>query len=538
MTEWTFDLAQETNPIKRLGIHGLWRLLNYGSGKYADYYPDVRQSATLRWEIGPTRVKLYWETVDDLNRLMGCQLGDFRNGVGVVPGYQPERDKPGFYATARSHLGICGTYFFAMRGGRRSESLAPPKPAKEGEALSAKDAEKKAKKEALYRTFLAANGEPVRKVAHLPATNSTEAKPSFVEITVSPHVRSTEPPALEAAKRGLAAGTFGSVYHPAFAKWNDSAVKGYPEELFIVSFSCLSYVFTQATSGTVGVGIDFSTFVDADAKHELWAADNDPRGLLWVDGDSRTAAWFIAAVLCLPPRTYSVLTPEGALLFSPVAPTRNAVQVYAALSAAVLPRDKGGLLRGAAGIPTRMHADGKTVLSFAIDALVRNIEHGFAWYRDLEGVATVARMGGTGLYPRERDVLRRITENLEDPMERLISDRMKAIFESLVKQYHSHFGLGPKGWDVARDKARTFAIKTQLNRAFNRQTILSALSRIYAESGNYVPFFTPDEYDWLLRRTAENPGEVRSLLIFACEVRAPKEHAATAPTDFDGSTAA
>lgn len=562
MNVWTFDLLKEANPIKRLGIHGLWRLLHYGSGRFADYYPEIRKSATLDWTLTDTSVTLRFESAADLNRLLSCQLGDFRYGVGVLPGYQPEPGRTGFYATARAHQGTCylkdGNFpghFSVKKGTRRSESLLPPKPVAEDTEETEKEREKREAKAAFYLDWKAQFGrEPVQAVDHLPKSSSTEEKPTSLEIKISPHARSKNTIAIEEGKRGFKSDTFSSTHHPAYSQWNLHAVKGEADELFIVAFSCLSYVHTLASGGLLALGIDLPTFAEADEKHRLWGADQDPRNVLWVDGGTRTATWLIAAVLDLPARTYSVLSPDGPFLFFPDAPGRDISQVYRALSGALSPRDKAGEIKGTQGVPTqtrikrKKETEEEEKLAYAIDAIVHNLEHGFAWYRDLAGVATVLRLNNmTGLYPAEREALRRITErpysSLESPMEQQIATRMKSLFESLVKAYHAHFSLPQTqdGWERARDKARDFAIRVHLNRAFNRETIFSSLSRIHAESGNFVPFFNADEFAWLLKRTEENPGEVRSLLIFACEVRSPAKKKDAAPdtaATTDGDTAA
>lgn len=580
MNAWTFDLAKETDPIRRLGIHGLWRLLHYGgSGEFSDCYPDVRQSKTLQWEMTDTVITLRWETVDDLNLLMGCQLGDFRRGVGVIPGYETDPDLPGFYATARGHLGITGTYFFSTTGMRRSDSLAPPAKTKGGGETGV-DQEKREKKEAQKGALLAEwkamfpGNDPTTVVKNLPKANSTEEEPASLELPVNPHARSRSlpsssqwtPPMLTAGKKGLESTGYGNVIHPALAKWNAIEIKAYPKDFFVASFSCLSYIYTKAVD-VVGLGMDFPTFSEADAKHQIWASGSKGTCVLWVEGNSRTAAWTIASLLNLPPRTYSVLSPEGHFLFSPETPKMDVGKVYALVSSGLIPKSKLGEIKSLGSIPVRVKPDGGILEEF-LDVLLRNLEHGFAWYRDLGGVATIERTAKkskettVGLRRWERTALQKITERpqspLESEMEQRIAKRMKSLFESLVHANRKHFSLAHpspanKWTDPAREKARDFAIRVHLNRAFNRSSILSALSRIRSEVTLLSPdtsafFFDDEEFAWLLQRSDENPGEVRSLLIFACEVRSTKKATPTgqpvtsdeslAGTDDEGDSAA
>ena len=113
-------------------------------------------------------------------------------------------------------------------------------------------------------------------------------------------------------------------------------------------------------------------------------------------------------------------------------------------------------------------------------------------------------------------------------MERQIRLRMKALYNSLVYGMHEHFYSGNSSddsWKRAREKAHSFAINVHLNRAFNRASILEALCRIRNEAGPKASFFNAEEADWIAQQAEENPADVRSLLMFACETYSPKKAA-------------
>jgi len=522
MTRWVFDLGSETSVHRRLGLHGLWRLLHHGEND--EHFPNVVQSDTLRWTLTDTTVTIDWETPDDLNRLMGCQLGDFRQGIGCPPGYATDPDEPGFYATARAHQGICGTYFSVMKGGRRSESMSLPK-----------DAKKKGAKEAKIAAWRAAFGhEPITQVDNLPAAWSTEDEPRNVELKVTPHMRSDQAPEVPVTSKGaLAKRTYSSVFHPALAKWNNTAVKASGEDLFLVSFACLAYVFTLSSDGFVGLGLDLDTFPETDRLHRRWCRS---RSILKVSGDPRAACWVIAASLGLPERTFDTLTPGGGGPFRPAAPAHGTQRAYNALGAMISPAAKSRELWRTAAVPVRVLSDGHT--NYVLDALVRNLEHGFAWYRDLGGAATVTRHVGRpnemhGLYPSESIVLTNLCSTMETTMEKQVRRRMNELFHSLARHYREHFGCSTGD---AYDRARRFALHTHLNRAFNVATIMGSITSIQKESGYFIRF-TEDEVDWLSLRARENPAEVRSLLCIACttkferRVAEPSEDAAPETPD-------
>lgn len=505
-----FDLLTLRDPLLRAGLFGLWRVLKYG--EHDDNYPGVKQTENLQWELGETTIKLTFRSFRDLIPLMRDMLGHFPHGIANPPGYESNPLASGFYMTLRVHQALFA-YFRKKSGGARSESFALPKEEQ-------KKAEKEQKILAWRKRF---RNEPITEVATLlmPKRKEDDKDEPF-KLETTPRMHCPEfPPEDLFMEEGKVKKSVGMkvVFHPACMAWRNKKIWKDPFDAFLIYFSCLSYVYTcngkdsDGKDTYVGVAVDADTFTEADRYHRGWASSTEIMRIVTVWGDETMACWFIAAALGLPERTYLTLTPRGAGMFTPIAPAHPQTAVYEALRGMVRAVDVNEMLWTVDRIPIRK---GKNPPS-ATERLVSNLADGATWCRGIEGALTVEKKGPDGkvyegLSKRDKESLARVARILGGPMEKQVMQRMSKLYGSLIIHYKEHFGVG---WPTARKKAMNFAVKSRLNGAHHRSTLLGAINEIRQEADSRVTF-SQEESDWLIQHAGENPEDVRSMLILAC----------------------
>jgi hypothetical protein len=496
MHEVVFDLAAESDPLRRLGVHGLWRLLRYGEG--SDRYPGVERGPGLAWVLKERQVVLRYRSWSDLSTLMGIMTGDFRDGFAVPPGYEGDPGAAGVYASMRFHQAVMASWFFAQKGQRRSKST----------------------------------GDKAQ-VSPCEATASTPENPRYVTMSYTRHVLPQAEDRLKVVDDKTRA--LGNVVHPAFAEWNKQPVKQGPLDRFLLSFAVLSYVVTKSTQGYVGIGIDLPTFHEADLRHRLWASSQDPKNVLWVDGSDTTACAFVADCLDFPAGSWPMLCDRaiGLYMHGLQLQRGDTGQLHDLLGPALAPRAKNRHIHGTRAIPVRtMKEDARMVpVLGALDVMLDNLAILRPFYAGLEEIATVVRdiRGKVGLWPREAQLLEVLFERMETSMERKVRQRMKTMFGALVRAEKDRFHTT---WEDARERARDFAIRIRLQRAARGPDVLMALVQIRERAS--CRFFDQEEMDWMVKLSERDPQALRALLCVACETRTADAPETTA-NDHDDS---
>lgn len=503
MNTWTFDLTQTVDPILRLGLHGLYRLLHGvdTDSEQATLYSLVKRSATLQWNLTDTTIALHWESPEDLNILLRCQLGTFPDGIGVPPGWCSDPALPSFYATARAHSGIV-SYFSAKKGARRSRSLGPDAT---GE---------------LELNWIKVHGKhPVRKVDNVQKMRGGRN----VEQSVTPHNWAPqECPQLSTNKKGrleeMQSGGF--ALHPSWSQSNQIGVKVPAQHAFVGSFSCLSYVFFFAGTGkeefsAVGLGLDAATFPAALNLHRKWSNRGPSKSLLSVRSHTHTAFWLVAALLDLEDRVYATLTGGGPGYFRPHSIQAANSLVYELLRQTLAPEDVKGTLYRLRTVPTRVCAD--DVVESVHDVLLRNLERGDSWYRSLGNVLSALRRKNTVAKPWQQDVLHILNSTLGDSMEQQIIHRMaKNVKRMIIMQQQENPG---SDWDGSTKKVYQ-KVSLWLGHAFTAADIMSGLYTM----GQHLngPVLQESEANWIAQLASRDPSLARSLLLLGCVSRAPK----------------
>jgi hypothetical protein len=470
MTVWHYDLETTVDPLLRLGIHGLYRLLKH-SQEDPDNFPNVKHSETLRWGVTDTVVAIQWETVDDLHLLLDNMLGSFVEGLGINPGY-PAQDV-GSYATAMTHTAILSTVFSgSMRGPKRALSLNSNSPT--GKARQHRfyvDNPAVSLRENVAELFWGNTDKPIV-MKFSPMTNTWDDP-----VSKSPRTRL----GLRTTAKGKVAGNqspTGSV-HPSLLRWNNVAAKLPAEDYFAMAFSCLAYVYTQSrTAGVIGVGIDMSTFEEADRIHQRYFTVSSSQGLLtetWSDPD--TTAHSLMAHLRLPAnRSYNVLVkPDGdAYAHDLFFDKTLADQLYNLLQAAFMrSKDSKGLLVRMDSTPVKgFRKGGRFECTKDLLSVVRtNLHTGRPWYAGLSAIANL-REGEWA--PYHATTLTTVAETLETPMEEAIRNiGRKMIYGVMLTFKHKGFAQ-----NRAYDKAREFVVKSNLRRAKGRESLFEAIARI------------------------------------------------------------
>lgn len=509
MITWTYDRTKITDPILQVGWSGL--ALSLFHGEKSELHPDIRQTDTLKWELEQTKITITFESPDDLNKLLNCQLGDFRQGVGIIPGYETNPSRPGFYTTARAHLGITGGMFSTMGKNlpRRSDSIKDLK-----------------KHEAQF-------GPMITKVDCLEIPGASEEAPGRrFEIHVRPHSRAIGPMNMKLTGKGKFSKRmkFGTVIHPGLATWNNVPIQGTPEEYFLAAYSALGYFWTISDVGKVGLGNTAETLDEVLSRVRMWTLQGT--SILSVAGDAYTTAWAIAAALRLPEGSYPLFYGEKVVgVFDTTLgdyPISRIYELFDHMAEPVTPAQMTPVLKQLKGVPVRQLGDLKVS---ALDLLLRNLKSGRRWCVGMGAGVTLQRKKNTGWFAHERDALSTIATYMGDPMEQAVANRMSKLYQCLVKSF-DHYKGGSKNH---YDKAREFAVAIHLNRANTYGGLLGAITAIQNRVGSPPPWakFSAEEFAWILDNAKKDLPVIKHLLILACggvDFRTPEQRAESAQT--------
>lgn len=493
MNTWTFDLTNERDPIARLGLHGLWRCLFYGEDSAC--HPRIKQSESLSWELTDTSVTVHWQSVDDLNRLIHGMLGDFRQGIAIIPGYSTDPSVPYFYATARAHLCICAKFFFTRsKGGTRSKSVA-------GTAKAARE---------IRGAWAAHTGHTIIEMVDCDSYPAREGQdPRPIEMVVSPHklpekpgpsLRTTAKGVLKAQQKGL------TIAHPTLSAWRNHAVLVPPETFFLLSFACLAYVYSLCNDGAAGLGIDRPTFSDADRHVRIWNGSTEKAvAYTMLDSDCDVLFWTLAAALGLPEGTYPTLSEvRGPGLFSHTSTGHPMARIHEALNTLTDVRGTSTFLRRLRTLPVRVDHEGKTIQSYH-KSLIRSLRSGGSWTRDL-GRAVCAR-------PPNPVMISQIVQLLGSPMEQEITRAMSSLYWGVIQTLRTKHGRDRKVYKIAHDKLRM-----TLGRACTAGGILSGIRALTNYTHGYSKL-TQEHLDWIVENAKRDPLYVKELLLVGCTTR-------------------
>jgi len=533
---WHFDLTKQGTPLLRLGEQGLRRLLVYGEG--SDRYPLIEQTDTLKWELTDTTITIHWETAEDLNRLMQCQLGDFREGVGISPGYTADPTQIGFYATVRAHTAITGV-FFRGKTKRRSYAMGTAKARKKWAAEHGR--------------------EPLRFVSCAEMGVRGEGG----KVTMVPVKKEFTPHGWERSL-GLATTPKGKIQknqnltgtiHPALAQWNQVTAKVPQQEFFLLSFACLAYVYSASSRGMVALGLDLPTFSQADKYHRRWGCGNAPKTAWNFQGDDKTALWCMAALMRLPPGTYPTLTSTQVGMLNTALPGNDADLVYKVLGVSINNGEVSGgshvaradRLYWISRVPVHVYGawgEKDTKVVSLQDILIRNLEQGLPWYTGFGDATVLLRRPPRGdvihgLYPSEQRILTETAKLLESPMEKAIINKVNWMYTHLVDHYKQQpWCQGDKGKPY--EMAHRFLVRTRFNRATSFQSLMQATFDVATEAPTFIrqrdgqqcipPCFSEEEQDWLIDHQHDH-DRIRNLFLMGCSRRNPKKEAAKKPPE-------
>lgn len=515
-TIWTFDLKNEADPVRRGAIHGLWRLLHYGEGD--DRYPGVKQENGLSWTItGDSRIEIRFTDPMSLNALMQCQMGDFRDGLAVPPGYEGNVNHEDAYATG-IYCTLQGA-FKSMAGASRGTSLS-------------------GKKDETQAWVKAHGHQPVTAIAcgheYTKLQNGEWVTVAF-SLTVNPwkwdqNLRIWDPPGLNEAEdsegepvlnpetgepvmkvtKGGWKKTGSVAIHPALAKWNDKAIKMDPQSLFLLSFGCINFIACSVSTAAVGLSPDGPDFSSVDVYHKRWI--RNPL-LKTCHLDARTALWAVAAVVELPKGSYPWCGKESFGIFDTSGYTTQSLdRIYAAINNTKTRLSPLNTVAQLQKLNTRPVSDKPGNKTLFLTQIVRNLERKVPFYMELERVPFKINPNMANLLTKP-----------EEATFKWMKDLSSAVFNQLIEAGHSK--------DSAGKRTVTLMQETNLRRARNRAGILDAINRIQAFLN--VPKTMPaDVQKYIWDRAGINPLEVRALLIFACNTLKEKKAVPdkTAPT--------
>jgi len=486
MITWTYDLATLEDPILRLGIHGLGRLLSMEGN---DLYPMVKQSDHLKWKLTDTSIEITFNTLEDLNPLLHGMVGSLPDGVIIPPGYPSEPQSKRFYITGMAHSSIASLFSAGPSTPRRTKAT---------------------KKRLTFDLYTYTDWKTKQEKT---ATRS-----------VAIHQLDPGRPLTLKEVKGKVSMTAAS--HPTYAQWNKKAVLLPTQDAFLAAFSCLGYAYTLCNDGYFGLGIDRPTFSEADDNHRMHHGDADRpelSRLYGIDAGYDVAAVALAIHIDLPDvRPYHVLTPTGNrhLNWTADADTfRHAVGA----ATSILNRRKEQIQISSA--PLRIYKKENSKIKVTVlDQVFLNVQIGRPWYADLQDLVTCSEFqNGQARY---KSLLSHFTHQMEEnhPMERKIRQQMNRLY---VIAAHALGHNGKPDYDKAASEVVSARLQTAVTPTLINTALweIGQLIRCKSDDPRHrsVTIFSNDVLDALAEMMKKNPLHVQSLLILACMTYADKE---------------
>lgn len=546
-----YDLKACADPLTRLGIHGLYRLLHFaGLPKFAHLYPRLKQSATLKWSLDETSITIDAATPEDLGVIVGSMFSSMPHGVVILPGYPsvPNIDVR-FYLTALTHTAITGALFKSGKSGR-TRSFESPLEIKDGKVhpddaagLSLSDGKVKAE-DLVCKLKGTDPNSLIRQV-----TGCTNSGGKSIERKVTPHCpdaklgKSVLFASLEEALPNALVNNgynlqrpvkLAGVHHPLCATWENKSIEMPFPNAFAVTFSALAYVYTSCSDGFLGVGLDLPTFKEADKFHRyhiLGFEKSIKEGFLYhVHGNADVAAFTLLTHLeCPANRIYPVVASNGDGKDATVSAwdfyyrTGPGYGLYAkfqqALDGGMEYEDVKRTLRVLRLVPLAVKGSPKdNKFRSVYDQVLQNLNYGMAWHHDLSQVAFLSRTLAKdktkqieGLLPLEGQALTLLVQTMQSDKEKKILEAANRLLGAVANQY-DHY-------QDKYDRAREFMVKSHLAKAVGKTSLLDALWRVMI----FGEFIMPTDTLTLITEEAErNPREVKNLLILGACTYTPK----------------
>jgi hypothetical protein len=485
---WQFKLTEEGDVFLRLGIHGLYRLLAHGEG--AENFSTIKQSKTLQWELDTeaNTIDLWWEAEDDLSRLLQGMWGDYSGGLITNPGYEHDPDKDGAYVTARFHGAVAG-YFSTGPGKKRSQSSG-----------------KRVKLDHLLLPFNDKKGESI---------------PWEISFTAHTHPPEKSKLVFQNKKRGMS-----STLHPALTTWHGESLTCTAEQGFLLSFSCLAYIFTYCTDGYVGLGIDLPSFAEADAVHRRWSfsgSENSGRAILTIAGKRDTALWVMAVALGLDGTFSAIYQPEprskstGHKMFNTRLPGRREQRLRELVPQFFQDADASARFLRTLNMPLRSYEKGGRMVTMesVLDRVIHNLTHGFRWFAGMHEYPSKTNNRPTKKH--EQKLLLNLCQG--DPDMDLVEQEVCRKFRNLyygVALQEAERVRGPKAAPKPEDyeHAERVVVRTELNRANNTASILRAINNIKRVSKTNL-VWTADQQEYLITMARQDPITLKAILVLS-----------------------
>jgi len=541
----TYDLTTCSDPLVRLGIHGLWRVLHYaGVEEYAHLYPKLVQSPNLSWTLTDTGIEINAKTPEDLAVILKSMIGDMPQGIVVPPGYPTHSDVgTEFYLTGATHTAITGFLFPNSKSGR-TKSLGGFLKIKEGKvhpddvggltvkknAVSVMDLMCKLKginpSNLIQKVSgaLRANGKsPIEQKVTTHCSDPVLGKSVLFKSLADQMVGT-----LVQANKGDVTRPISTSgpFHPLCGRWENKSIRMPFTDAFAVYFSAFGYVYTECTDGFIGVGMDFPTFKEADKYHRIHIGDFQGKikeGFLSrVNGASHIAAFVLLTHLeCPTNRTYPIVSMNGKYQtawdfhFKGGAGEGLYGKFQAALDAGMEYEDAQRTLLILRLLPLESYGDKSRSV---YDQVYQNLSYGMDWHHNLSKVAFLKRKTRgewhKGLFIDETKVLQALVTIMQNDNEKLILDAGQRLFLSAAREYDK------QGYREGKyDRAREFMVKVNLARAIGKGSLLEALWRVQMFAK--CPLST-DVMDAIHDMSDSNPRGLKNLLILGAYSYTPK----------------
>lgn len=498
--KWVYKLSEEGNPLIRLGIHGLWRLLHHGEKD--EHFPAIQQKDGVSWVLGEDSIELTFPSEAHLIPIMRGMLGDFRDAKARLPGYD---DNYGALISACAHTG--------------TSMMSAPKAQRRSKVLDAKKSEVKAWAEHTGRSIRLQKDK-------IEVTRGAEGEEVSLRISPQAPVTGDFPPGIEAKAKPLSLSPkFGSEHHPYFSAWYNKEAKAEPIDSFVVLFAVLAHAWTQ--NGYFALGIDAPTFVLADKVHRVHMREP----LLRLGGGAHFQAWALATHLGLPDTTQVVLTikPTEAFMhrpggFNPL--TRQ--QLHAVASASIVPYTRvekkvqitNKQVKAMHFVPVEEHGEKVVTLQ---DVLLENFSVGRHWSSGLN------RMFGLRIGDRKEQILKLWEKRTLEEIVKIVESKMDKLWRVAIgaQKYNIERAYSQKGYngERAREKAHQFVVDIVLPRVVNEGTLLQALADLAREGGSGIGA-TTEMLNYLRSWVKKDPGGVQGFLLVAALMPYNKQTAA------------
>lgn len=468
-TVWTWDLQTEADPMLRLGIHGLYRLLTVEG---SDRYPTVKQTPELSWETdGVSRISLRFDRYEVLNALTEAQLGDHREGISIPAGYPDDPTSSEFGASIIAHN--AASIFGAMKGQRRFSSI------------SEKDFKEKH------------GASPLLGIA-------IEGSKFTLDVS-SPHQNSTSPVKAPENENDV---DLRSIHHIRYNEYNKRTIKAASaKDKFVLSLAYLSMIFLKYKEGDekgeyMAFGLDMPDFQEQASKFSEWFIREIVHT---VRGNHILAAWMVRSVLDLPCRSYICQTKGFSFVSSTtlgdIETSGSGVEKIHEILRRSIP--------GALSQRDKLYFRSNLYLPGFYESIIRNLEYNHLWYLNVEVPLLQETKGGkkAPLELYQRRTLTSVMEALMTETENSIAKKMNSLTRAIIEK-------------TDETRGRSF-ISSLLNKAATSKGIFEGLCKIqneagYNESGYAVALWTKEELAYLVDQAHKSPSTLRSFLLLCC----------------------